>query len=213
MSSDISDPQSFFEEIKQQDSNMNRLASKLLIHFKNPTIENEDFTRIVESVKTNQKQLKIEETQMYAVTISALDRLMVACNGASPHMLSGRVYEKIPFVDLFNDFLYSEHILISPEGSSLSSEQAETILCSVPTRSQRLDRWTGWVQMESEEVIQDVQEILTKYLDKMLLYELLFEANCKARAQDWKSAFIQMTMAFESAIWLILDFEFRKKYQ
>lgn len=211
VSSDLPDSQSFLEAIKPLDSGLNRLTSKLLIHFKNPTIENEDFTKIVECVKTNQTQSEIEETYTYLVAISALDRLMIACNGASPHMFSGRMYEKIPIEELFNEFLHSEYIIISPKGSSLSTKQAETILSSVPTRRQRLDSWTRSVQMENDEVIQDVQEILTKYLDRMLLYELLFEANCKARAQDWRSAFIQMAMAFESAIWLILDFEFRKK--
>jgi hypothetical protein len=172
----------------------------------------EDFDKIVEWARTGQEQRPITTIRNIFQASAALNRLLVACNAASPKIFSGEEFKKIYDYDLLiGGLLATEDIIIASKGFSFSREEAESILSSIPTMNVRLNRWADSGQTVSEETRHEVQEILSKYLDRMLLYEMLFEAKSKART-DLRGALIQAAMAFENAIWLILEFELERKF-
>jgi hypothetical protein len=127
-------------------------------------------------------------------------------------MISGEEFKRISVYDLLIDeLLVAEDIIIASKGFSFSKHEAESVLSSIPTMSVRLSRWRGSTQAVSEEIKREVQEILSKYLDRILFYELLFEAKSKALT-DPRGALIQAVMALENAIYLILESELEKKF-
>jgi len=211
ISSVPSDPDTALLDVLKPDMNFTRLTSKLMIHFKNPMVEDEDFDKIVAWVRTGQQQSTNTISNIFQASV-ALNRLLVACNAASHETFGGEGFKKISVYELLIEgLLVTEDIIIASEGFSFSKQEAESILSFIPTMNVRLSSWSGFAQTVSEEIRQEVQEILSKYLDRMLFYELLFEAKSKAR-MDSRGALIQATMAFENAIWLILEFEFEKKF-
>lgn len=206
-----SDPDTALFDVLKPDMNLTRLTSKLMIHFKNPMVEDEDFDKIVMWTRTDQKQSTNTIKNIFQASV-ALNRLLVACNAASHETFSGEEFKKISVYELLIEgLLVTEDIIIASEGFSFSKQEAEGILSSIPTMNVRLDRWRGSAHAVSEEIRQEVQQILNKYLDHMLFYELLFEAKSKA-ITDSRGALIQAAMAFENAIWLILEFELEKKF-
>lgn len=212
ISSVPSDPDTALLDVLKPDMNLTRLTSKLMIHFKNPMVEDEDFDKIVAWVRTGQQQSTNTIRNIFQASV-ALNRLLVACNAASHETFGGEEFKKISVHELLIEgLLVAEDIIIASEGFSFSKQEAEGILSSIQTMNVRLSRWRGLAQTVSEEIRQEVQQILSKYLDHMLFYELLFEAKSKAIIEDSRGALIQAAMAFENAIWLILEFEFEKKF-
>lgn len=206
-----SDPDIALFDVIKPDINFTRLTSKLLIHFKNPMVGDEDFDKIVVWARTSQQQSTNTVENIFQASV-ALNRLLVACNAASHETFSGEEFKKISYYDLLIEgLLVTEDIIIASKGFSFSKEEAMSILSSIPTMSVRLSRWSGSAQAVSKEIRHEVQEILSRYLDRMLFYELLFEAKSKAKT-DSRGALIQAAMALDNAIWLILEFELEKKF-
>jgi len=191
-------------ELLRPDHKLERFTSKLMIHFKNPIIENEDFEKIITWVQTKEVQSTNLSKNIFHASI-ALNRLLVSCNAVSPHMIVGEIFKKISYSDLITTYAVSENIIISDEDFPISTEEAEILLSSLPIQNMGLDRWSGNSKM-SGELNQEAQECLTRYLDKMLFYELLYEAKSKAKIVDWRGALIQAAMALENAIWLIMEY-------
>ena len=197
-------------ELLKPDHKLERFTSKLMIHFKNPIIENEDFEKIINWAQTKEVQSTNLRKNIFDASI-ALNRLLISCNAVSPHMFGGEIFKKISYLDLIFTYTISENIIISDKDITISSEDVEILLSSLPIQNTGLNTWIGHSKVNGE-LNQEIQECLIKYLDKMLFYELLYEAKSKAKIVDWRGALIQAAMALENAIWLIMEYFIYNKF-
>ncbi|MBU4502335.1 MAG: hypothetical protein KKA79_07080 [Nanoarchaeota archaeon] len=185
------------------------LASKILIHFKNPPIDKNKFSKVVELIKTGKGQ----DPTMSIISKPSipLNRLLVACNAVTDEIFSGEKIHKISEYELLmGGVLCVEYTVIAHTDFSFSKDKVEEIMDYVPPSGDNVGRWSGLEKPVSKEQMQKVQEVLNRYLDNILFYDFLFEAKSNERT-DLRIALIQAVTALENALWLIMKFEFEER--
>jgi len=198
-------------DIFGSDINFAKLTSKLMIHMKNPKIKQEDFDKIVETIRKGEQKSTTTIQNIFKASI-ALNRLLIAFNGVNHNLITGDDFRKITNYDLLIEgLLVKEDIIIGDSNFSFSEDEVESILGTIPTMNETMSRWTGLDVQVDDTMKEKVQVFINKYIDQMLLYDMLFEAKTKIKT-DPRGALIQVVMAFENAISLLLEFEFEKRF-
>jgi hypothetical protein len=187
------------------------LTSKVLIHYKNTQITDNDFNWIVSSVKSNENI-----TSVYAPYLNAdksheiTNRFLSSCNAVSPYFFQGGDIKTMNRFLMFEDLKLAMDVVIAQEGFSLSKEQAGFILKCYPFRL-KLSNWQYAAAIPSLKDIKEAQSVLDNS-DQLLFYELLYDAKSKEMQGDIRGALIQASTALESLIWLVLEGGFRIRF-
>lgn len=197
-------------DLDKQTQNFSQSRSKLLIHLKTPSLLEEDLEYISELIKGNEGQTTGIERNIQHI-LPAINRLLIACNGANPELLAGYAPKKFTWMYLiFKKLLVDESVLVVPRPFKFSNVQVEEILMKIPPMEIGSAALLGDGKPFDDKTINEIQNILDNFLDRMLLFELLFEAR-SLEFENPRGALIQAAMAFENAIWLVLEYEFERK--
>ncbi len=189
-------------------------ASKILVHCRKLHLNEMGFKVLLQSVKDNDPittAMFDNERSVLLSVAKVINKVLAACNAVNEALITGNIVKAIDELDLTSERLcYADITIISPEDAHLSEGEAERIITKYAA-TLKLRSWS-FISRSFFGDIEQVKKVFVN-LDRLLYFELLFEARAKAEQLDFKGALIQTVIALDHLMWLILDIFLGDKIQ